>query len=93
MTFLLYQSIKINIAKFKRTPICAQNCGNRFVLSSIGKTQFKTPAIYNFIEVLPRTFLTTIGVQSWRQEDNFAKEPVRRKVVAIITNTAYLSTN
>ena len=89
MSFLLYQSIKIKIAKFKRTPICAQNGGNRFVLSSIGKTQFKTPAI----EVLPRTFLTTIGVQSWRQEDNFAKEPVRRKVVAISTNTAYLSTN
>ena len=27
-----------------------------FVLSSIEKTQLKTPAIYNFIEVLPRTF-------------------------------------
>ena len=43
-----------------------------FVLSSIEKTLLKTPAIYNYIEFLPRTFLATTGVQSWRQEDVFA---------------------
>ena len=64
-----------------------------FVLSSIEKTLLKTPAIYNYIEVLPRTFLATTGVQSWRQEDNFAKEPVRRMILAMSSNTAYLGAN
>ena len=66
---------------------------NDFVLSSIEKTLLKTPAIYNYIEVLPKIFLATIGVQSWRQEDVFAKEPVRRMILAMSSNTAYLGTN
>ena len=53
----------------------------------------KTPAIYNYIEVLPRNFFATTGVQSWRQEDVFAKEPVRRMILAMSSNTAYLRTN
>ena len=64
-----------------------------FLLSSIEKTLLKTPAIYNYIEVLPRTFLVTTGVQSWRKEDVFAKEPVRRMILAMSSNTAYLGTN
>ena len=51
-----------------------------FVLSSTEKTLLKTPAIYNYIKVLPRKFLATTGVQSWRQEDVFAKEPARRMI-------------
>ena len=43
-----------------------------FVLSSIEKTLLKTTAKYNYIEVLPRNFLATTGVQSWRQEDVLA---------------------
>ena len=62
------------------------------VLSSIEKALLKNPAIYNYIEVLPRTFLAITGVQSWRQEDVFAKEPVGRKIVAMSTNEAYLGT-
>ena len=53
----------------------------------------KNPAIYNYIEVVPKTFLATAGVQSWRQEDVFAKEPVRRMIVAMSINEAYLGTN
>ena len=64
-----------------------------FVLSSTEKTLLKTPAIYNYIEILPRVFLATTGVQSWRQEDVFAKEPVRRMILAMSSNTAYLGTN
>ena len=59
-----------------------------FVLSSIEKTLLKTPAIYNYIEVLPRTFLATTGVQSSRQEDVFTKEPVSRMILAMHLNTA-----
>ena len=64
-----------------------------FVLSSIEKTLLKSPAIYNYFEVLPGTFLATTGVQSWRQEDVFAKEPVRKMILAMSTNEAYLGTN
>ena len=64
-----------------------------FGLSSIEKTLLKTPAIYNYSEVLPRTFLATIGVQSWRQEDVFAKKPVCRMILSMSSSTAYLSIN
>ena len=64
-----------------------------FVLSLIEKTLLKSPAVFNYIEVLPRTFLATTGVQSWRREDGFAKKPVRRMIVAMSTNEAYLGTN
>ena len=47
-----------------------------YVLSSKEKTLLNKPAIYNYIEVVPKTFLAPAGVQSWRQEDVFAKEPV-----------------
>ena len=63
-----------------------------FVLLSIEKTLLKSPVLYNYIEVLPRTFLATTGVQSWRQEDVFAKEPVRRMVVAKSKNEVYFGT-
>ena len=33
------------------------------------------------------------GVQSWRQEDAFAKELFRRTILAMSSNTAYLGTN
>ena len=32
-------------------------------------------------------------MQSWRQEDVFAKEPVHRMILAMSSNTAYLGTN
>ena len=63
------------------------------VISAIEKTMLKTPAVYRFNEVLPRTFLATAGVRSWRQEDVFSKEPVRRLVLAMTTNAQYLGTN
>ena len=63
-----------------------------YVLSSIEKTLLKNPAIYNYIEVVPKLILATAGVQSWRQEDVFAKEPIRRVSVAMSINEAYLGT-
>ena len=62
-------------------------------LSSIEKTLLKNPAIYNYIGIVPKSFLATAGVQSWRQEDAFAKEPVRRMIRAMSINEAYLGTN
>ena len=63
------------------------------VLSAVEKTLFKTPAVYRYTEVIPRTLLATAGIRSWRQEDVFSKEPVRRMIIAMTTNQAYLGTN
>ena len=53
----------------------------------------KTPAVYRYTEVLPRTFLATTGIRSWSHEDIFSKEPVRRMIIAMASNQAYLETN
>ena len=63
------------------------------VLSAIEKFLLKTPAVYRYTEVLPRTFLATAGMRSWSQEDVFSKEPVRKMIIAISTNQSYLGTN
>ena len=63
------------------------------VLSAIEKTLLKTPAVYRYNEVLPRTFLATRGVHSWRQEDVFSNEPVRRWTIAMSSNQAYIGSN
>ena len=41
------------------------------VLTTIEKTLLKTPAMYCYTEVLPRTFLDTTGKRSWSYEDIF----------------------
>ena len=63
------------------------------VLTAIEKTLLKTPAVYRYTEVLPRTFLATTGIRSWSHEDIFSKEPVRRMIIAMATNQACLGTN
>ena len=63
------------------------------VLTAIERTLLKTPAVYRYTEVLPRTFLATTGVRSWSREDIFSKETVRRMIIAVATNEAYLGTN
>ena len=62
-------------------------------LTAIEKTLLKTPAVYRYTEVLPRTFLATTGIRSCSHEDMFSKEPVRRMIIAVATNQAYLGTN
>ena len=56
------------------------------VLTAIEKILLKTPAVYRYTEVLPRTFLATTGVSSWSHEDIFSKEPVLRIIIAMATN-------
>ena len=56
------------------------------------KIMLKTPAVYRYTEVLPRTFLATAGIGSWSQEYIFLNEPVRRMIIAISTSQSYLGT-
>ena len=73
--------------------MCAQIGSNRFCTIIVRKSYVKTSAKYSYIEVLQRTFLATTGVQSWRQEDVFAKEPVRRMILAMNPYTVFLGTH
>ena len=43
------------------------------ILAATEKTLLKTPALYRYTEVLPRTFLSTTGIRSWSHEDVFSK--------------------
>ena len=53
------------------------------VVGAIEKTLLKTPAIYRYNEVITKTLLATTGQQSWKHEDTFTKEPIRRVIVAL----------
>ena len=46
---------------------------------AIEKTLLRTPAKYRYNEVISKAFLATAGQQSWKQEDIFTKEPIRRQ--------------
>ena len=58
--------------------------------TAIEKTLTKTPAIYHYTEVLPKTCLIPQGSRSWSKEDLFSKEPIRRFALALISNQAFL---
>ena len=63
------------------------------VVGTIEKTLLKTPAIYRYNEVITKTFLATTGQQSWKHEDIFTKEPIRRVIVALCVGTAFIGIN
>ena len=55
--------------------------------------QLHRARICNYIELVPKIFLSIAGVQSWRQGDVFAKEPVRRMIAVMSINESYLGAN
>ena len=63
------------------------------VEGAIEKTLLETPAIYRYNEVITKTFLATTGQQSWKHENIFTKEPIRRVIVAFCVGTAFIGTN
>lgn len=60
---------------------------------AIEKTLLKNPAIYRYTEVISKTFLATAGQRSWKHENIFAREPIRRIMIAMNTNQAFLGSN
>ena len=63
------------------------------VVGAIEKTLLKTPATYRYNEVITKTFLATAGQRSWKHEDIFTKEPIRRLIVALCRSNAFIGTN
>lgn len=59
------------------------------VVESIERVLMKTPALYKFTEVIPKTYVVPPGQNTWKHEDIFMKEPIRRLAIAMNTNTAF----
>ena len=51
------------------------------------------PAAYPYFETLTETFLASTGLHSWKQEDIFAREQIRRLAMCLNTNEAFLGDN
>ena len=52
-----------------------------------------SPASYPYLETLTKTFLASTGLHSWKQEDIFARGPIRRLAICLNTNEAFLGNN
>ena len=66
---------------------------NDEVVSALEKTLLTCPAAYPYFETLTKTFLASTGLHSWKQEDIFAREPIRRLAICLNTNEAFLGNN
>ena len=60
------------------------------VFIAIEKTLTKTPALYRYTEVLPKTFLIPTGSRNWSKEDVFSREPIRRFALALVSYASFL---
>ena len=63
---------------------------NDEVVSAIEKTLLSSPASYPYLETITKTFLASTGLESWKQEDVFSREPIRRLAICLNTNEAFL---
>jgi hypothetical protein len=63
------------------------------VLAAVERALLKTPALYMYTEVIPKTFIIPTGQNSWKHEDVFMKEPIRRMAIAMNTNIAFGASN
>ena len=63
---------------------------NDDVVSAIEKILLSSPASYPYLETITKTFLASTGLQSWKQEDVFSREPIRRLAIRLNTKEAFL---
>ena len=67
---------------------------NDTVVSAIAKkTLLISPASYPYLETLTETFLASTGLHSWKKEDIFSREPIRRLAICLNTNEAFIGNN
>ena len=63
------------------------------VVIAIERTLLKTPAMYRYNEVISKSFLPSTGARSWKHENVFNKEPIRRMVIALNAHQDFLGSN
>ena len=66
---------------------------NDEVVSAIDKTLLTSPAACLYFETLTKTFLASTGLHIGKQEDIFAREPIRRLAICHNTKEAFLGNN
>ena len=66
---------------------------NDDVMSAMEKTLLSSPASYPYFETITKTFLASAGLQNWKQEDIFSREPIRRLAICLKSNEAFLDNN
>ena len=66
---------------------------NDDVMPAIEKTLLSSPAFYPYFETITKTFLASAGLHSWKQQDIFSREPIRRLPICLNTNEAFLGNN
>jgi hypothetical protein len=59
------------------------------VYESLERSLQQHPALYRFIEDLPKTYIVPANLNTWKQENIFLNEPVRRFALAMNTNIAF----
>ena len=64
---------------------------NDDVVSAMEKTLLSSPASYPYLETITKTLLASAGLQSWKREDVFGRELIRRLAICLKTNGAFLS--
>ena len=62
---------------------------NDDVSSAIEKISLSNPASYRYLETITKTFLASTSLQSWKQEDVFSREPIRRLAICLNTNEEF----
>ena len=62
-------------------------------VSALETTLLCSPASYFYVETITYFFLASAGLLSWRQENDFGREPIRRRAICLKTNEAFLGSN
>ena len=63
---------------------------NNDVISAFDKTLLSSPASSPYLDTITKTFLVSTGLQSWKQEHVFCREPIRRLAICLNTNQEFL---
>ena len=66
---------------------------NLDVVSAKEKTLLSSLPSYQYLESLTKTLLASTGLHSWKQEDIFDREPIRRLALCPNTNESFLGNN
>ena len=66
---------------------------NDDVIKAIEKTLLSSPASSPYFKTITKTFLASAGRHSWKHEDIFLREPIRRLAICLNTNEAFLGNN
>ena len=82
-----------NERNFRGQFVCPQMTLKDDVMSALEKISLSSPASYPYFESITKTFLASAVLHSWKQEDIFSREPIRRLAICLNTNEAFLGNN